>query len=76
VVCDGVWRRGMSMGRVQHISDDDLELYLLDRMSDEEARMRIEKHLAVCARCRGRGAATQEYVDALLAAMTLWGDGK
>lgn len=52
----------------RHISDDDLELYAMDRLTEAEAAP-VEEHLLVCEGCRERLAEWDEYVRAMRAAM-------
>ena len=49
-----------------HITDDDLELYALDRLADAAA---VEEHLLVCEECRARLVGGDEYVGPMRAAM-------
>ena len=51
-----------------HSTDDDLELYALDRLA-EAASALIEEHLLVCAECRGRLANWDQYLRAMRSAM-------
>ena len=53
-----------------HPTDDDLELYALDRLA-EAAAAPVEEHLLVCAPCRERLAGWDEYVSAMRTAMRL-----
>jgi anti-sigma factor RsiW len=51
-----------------HITDEDLELYALDRLA-EAAAAPVEEHLLVCAECRDRLVEWDEYIRAMRAAM-------
>jgi anti-sigma factor RsiW len=53
-----------------HISDDDLELYGLDRLAGVDAAS-AEEHLLVCQECREHLAGWDEYVRSMRAAMRL-----
>ena len=52
-------------GRMKHISEEDLELYCLDRIKDEERLAPIEEHLLICHSCIGRAEAMQRVVDTI-----------
>lgn len=52
--------------RMDHVSDEVLELYCLDRITDESALTQIEEHLLVCRSCIERTEATQRQVDTIL----------
>ena len=61
---------------VNHISDHDLERYYLGMVRDEAELAPLEEHLLACPACVERAEATQDYVDALRAALvTIWEDG-
>lgn len=47
-----------------HPSDDDIELYSLERLPDEQQQT-IEEHLIVCEQCRQRLDQTDEFVAAM-----------
>ena len=51
------------MTDARHISDLDLERYVL-RMKDDEFR-RLTQHLLACAACKRRARETQEYISTL-----------
>ena len=53
----------------RHISDDDLELYAMDRLAEADAAP-VEEHLLVCEGCRERLAEWDEYVAAMRTAMS------
>jgi anti-sigma factor RsiW len=55
----------MATGR---ITDDDVELYALDRLADERALL-VEEHLLVCMECRERLAEWDAYVGAMRTAL-------
>ncbi len=55
-----------------HIPEDDLELYALDRLADDQAPP-VEAHLLVCAACRARLAGWDEYVKAMRSAVATRG---
>ncbi|HEX7423428.1 MAG TPA: hypothetical protein VF311_06020 [Terriglobales bacterium] len=52
-----------------HLSDDDLERHYLGMIADESEMAPLEEHLLACPSCVERAASTQEYVDALGAAL-------
>ena len=54
---------------VNHISDHGLERYHLGMVKDEAELAPLEEHLLVCPDCVERVESTQDYVDALRAAM-------
>jgi len=60
--------------RRDHIDDDYLELYALDRLAEPDAA-RVEEHLLVCGECRMRLAASDAYVAAMGAACRAFRDG-
>lgn len=53
-----------------HITDDDLELYAMDRLAEPDAAP-FEEHLLVCEECRARLAGWDAYVSAMRAAMAV-----
>ena len=57
------------MDCVNHISDHDLERYYLGMVKDEAELASLEEHLLVCPACVERAESTQDYVDALRAAL-------
>jgi hypothetical protein len=52
-----------------HISDHDLESYYLGMIQDEAELASVEEHLLACPDCVDRAESTQDYVDALRAAI-------
>jgi anti-sigma factor RsiW len=54
---------------VNHISDHDLERYYLGMVKDEAELASLEEHLLACPACVERAESTQDYVDALRAAL-------
>ena len=52
---------------VEHISGDDLEGYVMGRLTGP-ATERIEEHLLLCGECRVRLQLTEDYVRAMRAA--------
>ncbi len=50
----------------RHISDDDLELYAMDRLAADAAAP-VEEHLLICAECRARLAGWGKWVRAMRA---------
>ena len=52
-----------------HLSDDDLKRHYLGMIADESEMAPLEAHLLACPSCVERAASTQEYVDALGAAL-------
>ncbi len=51
-----------------HPSEDALELYVMDRLGEEE-QARLEEHLLLCEECRGRVQETEDYVRAMQTAL-------
>jgi hypothetical protein len=51
---------------VDHVSEDDLELYAMRTLPAEESK--LAEHLLICSACRDRLQATDEYVAAMKAA--------
>jgi anti-sigma factor RsiW len=60
---------------VNHICDHDLERYYLGMVKDEAELASLEEHLLVCPACLERAEATQDYVDALRAALATIREG-
>ena len=54
--------------RRDHIGDDDIELYALDRLAETDAAP-VEEHLLLCGECRERLVAWDDYVAAILGAL-------
>jgi predicted anti-sigma-YlaC factor YlaD len=52
---------------LRHITEDDLELYALDRLVDAAP---VEEYLLVCEKCRERLVESDLYVAAMLAALS------
>ena len=55
------------------MSDDDLERYCLGMLVEEPDLTRVEEHVLACCRCAARAAETQDYVDAVRAAIIAGG---
>jgi anti-sigma factor RsiW len=53
---------------VQHVADDDIEMYCLGRATSQELAP-IERHLLDCSYCLNRAQAELEYIDSLRAAL-------
>jgi anti-sigma factor RsiW len=53
-----------------HISDHDLERYYLGMVREEAELAPLEEHLLACPACVARAEETQDYVDAIRAALT------
>ncbi|MGD1097102.1 MAG: zf-HC2 domain-containing protein [Bryobacteraceae bacterium] len=49
-----------------HISDDQLELYLMGRLNEQELAP-LEEHLLICEECRDRLEKTEAYIAAMRA---------
>ena len=54
---------------VNHVSDHDLERYYLGMVKDEAELASLEEHLLACPACVERAESTQDYVDAVRAAL-------
>ena len=54
-----------------HISDHDLERFILGTITDETELAPLEEHLLVCAECIDRADETRHYVAAMRRALTL-----
>ena len=52
-----------------HISDHDLERYYLGMITEESELAPLEEHIIGCSACATRADATQDYVDAIRAAI-------
>ena len=52
---------------VEHTSEDDLERYVVQTLT-ESAAATLEEHLLICSECRDRLVDAEEYVAALQAA--------
>ena len=52
----------------RHIDDDDLEHYVLDRLTEERVAP-IEEHLLVCEQCQDRLAQVDQRVQAMRTAL-------
>jgi anti-sigma factor RsiW len=50
----------------QHISEDDLEAYYMDRIPEPELA-KLEEHLLWCDGCLDRVEASDRYIDAIRA---------
>jgi hypothetical protein len=59
--------RGPEMA--EHISVDDLECYLLGKVTQEEELALLEEHLLVCGQCIERTEKNKEYVKTIRAAL-------
>jgi hypothetical protein len=53
---------------VQHVADDEIEMYCLGRTTSQELAP-IERHLLSCSYCLNRAQAELEYIDSLRAAL-------
>jgi len=58
-----------------HISDNDLERYCLGMIEEPDLTC-VEEHVLACYRCAARAAETQDYVDAVRAAIIAGGYGR
>ena len=56
------------VGSATHISDESLELYVLNRLEGAECS-RLEEHILMCEECRLRWKDTADYVAAIQAAL-------
>ena len=54
--------------RHPHLSQHDLERYLLGMLKDEAELAPLEEHLLACAHCARRAEDSADYVDAMRAA--------
>jgi anti-sigma factor RsiW len=54
--------------RLQHVEDDDLEEYLMGRLSDNDGAQ-LEEHLLICESCRGRLVEVEETIRLIREAM-------
>lgn len=54
----------------EHISDDDLERYVLGMVKDEAELEPLEQHLLVCAECIDRAEETFHYVGTMKRGLT------
>ena len=64
-------KKSRILGEVEiasHVSDESLELYVLDRLTELEW-CRLEEHIQVCGECRTRLKDTSGYVEAIRAAL-------
>ncbi len=52
-----------------HISDHDLERFILGMVKDELELERLEQHILVCAECIDRAEQTREYIGAMKSAL-------
>jgi hypothetical protein len=53
-----------------HISDDDLERYVMGAVKDEGELAALEGHLLVCGQCIDRADEAREYVGTMMAALS------
>ena len=53
----------------EHISDDDLERFILGTITDEAELAPLEEHLLVCDECIARGGGTLEFVEVMRKAL-------
>ena len=56
---------------MEHVTDEDLDLYVAGRLSEEAVRV-IEVHYLECAACLGRLTTLQDVVQALRPAARFW----
>jgi hypothetical protein len=56
-----------------HISDHDLERFILGTITDEAELAPLEEHLLVCAECIDRAEETREYIGTMKAAVARLG---
>lgn len=54
---------------MEHISDDNLERYYLGMLLEGPELAAVEEHLLWCEECVGRAEETQDYIDAIRAAI-------
>ena len=54
---------------MKHISDHDLERYHLGMIGDEIELAALEEHLLACSSCVDRAENSDDYVDAVRAAI-------
>ena len=54
--------------RHPHLSQHDLERYLLGMLKDEAELAPLEEHLLACADCTRRAEDSADYIDAMRAA--------
>jgi anti-sigma factor RsiW len=52
---------------VQHVSEDDLDLYAMRTLPAAQSE-RLEEHLLICSECRDRLQTMDEYVAAMKSA--------
>ena len=52
-----------------HISDHDLERFIVGMVKDESELESLEQHLLVCAECIERAEETREYIGTVKAAL-------
>jgi anti-sigma factor RsiW len=52
-----------------HLTDDDLERYLLGKVSDDIERVILEEHLICCPDCADEAVALQHYIDSIRLAL-------
>jgi anti-sigma factor RsiW len=52
-----------------HISDHDLERFVLGTITDETELAPLEEHLLVCAECIHRAEQTRQYIGTMKAAL-------
>jgi hypothetical protein len=55
---------------MNHISDHDLERYYLGQVQNEAELAPLEEHLLCCASCQSRMTESDNYIDAMRAAMS------
>jgi len=61
------WQHYISMN---HISDEDLERYHLEMVTDENELAALEEHYLACPECAKRAEEAADYVDAIRAGIT------
>jgi hypothetical protein len=54
----------MDLDRIRHLSEDEVEMYSMGDMSEEETAV-AEEHLLACEACRGRVSANDSFVRAM-----------
>ena len=59
-----------------HISDDDLERYVMGAVKEEGELAALEEHLLVCGQCIERADEARQYIATRNAARPRWAKAK
>lgn len=58
-----------------HLSDDDLERYLMGQIPDDAELAQVEEHVIACVACQKRAEAMGDYITAMKEALKVANGG-